>query len=117
MSGGDIFSAALFKFLEGPVGSCTSASSVLGAAFQLCRSNARVLQVFFVALLWPPEVSVSLRKYPIKELMWDAEAVHANHWFRPAKLGIYNHGVYADKARSVQDFEVSHVDLPPDVHE
>jgi len=92
-----------------------------GAAFQLCYSNARIFQVFvdavFVAFLWPPVMSASLRKYPIKELTLDAGAVHANYMARPAKLSFYNHDLYAVKARSVHDFKVSHPALPPDAHE
>ena len=95
-----LFLAALFKLLEGPVGCCTPASAALGAVLQLCRSNAHVLQVFldevFVVFLWPPEVSVSLRKCPIKKLTWNAGAVHANHMAHPAKLNLYNHGLYTD---------------------
>ena len=49
---------------------------------------------------------MSLRKYPITELTWHAGAVHANHMNRPVKLGLYHCGLYAGKARSVQDFEV-----------
>ena len=41
----DLFLPALFDLLEGLVGYRTPANSVLGAAFQLCRSHARVLQV------------------------------------------------------------------------
>ena len=45
---------------------------LVAAASQLCPGRslpplslkARLLQVFLVVFLWPPEVSVSLRKYP-----------------------------------------------------
>ena len=90
--GSGLLLSALFKLLEGPVGCCMPASYIFDAVF--------------VAILWPPKVSVSLCKYPVKELMWDAGTVHANHIARPAKLGLCNHGLYADKARSIQDFSV-----------
>ena len=90
------------------------ASSVMCAAFQLCRSNARLLQVFldiiFIAPPWPPEVSVCLRKYPVKELTWYAGAVHANHMDSPAKLGLYHYGLLyagAGKARFAQHFKMT----------
>ena len=93
----------------------------LSWAFQFCRSNARVIELFlravFVAFLSAPEVSVSLRKYPINELSLDMETVYANQMARPAKLYLYNHSLYAENARSVQDCNVSHSVLPPDSYE
>ena len=38
--GSDLFLAALFKLVDGPVGCCLPAGSILGTAFQLCHSNA-----------------------------------------------------------------------------
>jgi len=70
----------------------------------------------FIVLHWMPEISVSMHKYYIEELAWDAGAVHARHMAHPAKQGLCSHGIWADKARSVQDVEVSHYVLPPDVH-
>ena len=60
---------------------------------------------------------MSLRKYHVKELTWDAGADHANHMARPVKLGLYNHSLYSDKARSIQDVKVNYFVLPPDAQE
>ena len=59
---------------------------------------------------------MSLRKCPIKELTWDAGAVCANHLASAPKLGLYNHSLYADKARSVQYVKVIHSGLSPDAY-
>ena len=42
-----------------------------------------------------------------------------NHMARPEKLGLCNHSLYADNARSVQDFKVNHsvIVTPPRLRE
>ena len=61
-------STPFFKLIEGPVDCCTppALSWVLpstSAAATSAYFRVSMMQSLFVALLWPPEVSVSLRKY------------------------------------------------------